>query len=218
MVELDMGQVVVPISGYLGLEPHAVVALVAVSVHHLHMITVAALPITTQLKAESAAIIWGLTLSDLLQLIATLFTLLTVIYAAKQIRSAGRTAKAQLILMIDESLHHYEDVRAAINAGKLPVEDSRLRRYVARFGRIGMLLQLKQIDLDTVNKLYGSRIKKLLDTSGDQVRRIVQKKEHTGWQPMIYLWHEMYNNHGERNLPTPPALPEASPASYDDGD
>jgi hypothetical protein len=148
----------------------------------------------------------------------TIFGLLVgaaaLVVAAVQIRNAARTTQAQLILMIDDSLRPYEEIRARINGSDPQHPAIRMRRYIARFERIGILLETEQISLDKVNQLYGVRIEKLLQHPD---AKALLASDPEGWQGVTYLWQAFYEKgYPGRTFEAPLARKVASPVAEDD--
>jgi hypothetical protein len=154
-------------------------------------------------------------LANWAQLVGVVLAIGALIFAGVQLRAAARATKAQLLLALDESLEPFEDLRCMINGSDKDAQDVRTRRYIARFERMGILVQTHQIDMKTVNELYGARIRKLLECEVLKikvwedgmkknliVREFLRDRE-KHWKGMIYLWRELHKKKYDRHLPSP---------------
>jgi hypothetical protein len=135
--------------------------------------------------------------ADFLQVVGVPLAVLAVIFGGLQLRKAGRTARVQILLALDESLSDFEDIRAKVNRNlkvnrNKPIttrEDKiRLRRYIGTFERVGHALKVKEIKLKTVDQFYGSRFRNLIEYlfASSYARSIVKNCE--GWDDFYYLW------------------------------
>jgi hypothetical protein len=130
--------------------------------------------------------------------------------ADKQLDKAGKTARVQVLLALDESLSRFEDIRAKLNTNQLNIKDNEdekvgLRRYIGAFERVGYALRVEETTLELVNQFYGSRFKKLVEyiDKNDDAKGIFRDEK--GWKDFFYLWRELLPL---RELPQP--LPELS--------
>ena len=120
-----------------------------------------------------------------------------------QLREGKNIARAQFVLSVDQALASFEDLRRSINANKALTEDEALtlRRYVAVFERVGLLLEGHHLDIQLVDELYGSRLEKLLLHREHLVTFVTRKPN--SWRGFIYLWTELRRH--RPSLPDPPA-------------
>jgi hypothetical protein len=145
--------------------------------------------------------------SNLVQVIALPLALLGLWLAWSQVRKAANTAHAELILAIDATLESHLSIREQIRQGwqpKSPGDRNAVRRYVGVFERVGILLKLGEVQLGTVDQLYGDRVAKLLNNDG---ARAVVTDDPEACRDFVFLWRQLRsvrNNH--RNLPEPPPL------------
>jgi uncharacterized phage infection (PIP) family protein YhgE len=103
--------------------------------------------------------------------------------ADQQLDKAGKTARVQVLLALDESLSRFEDIRAKLNANQLDIKDKDekvgLRRYIGAFERVGYALRVEETTLELVNQFYGSRFKKLVEyiNKSNDAKRIFKDEE-----------------------------------------
>jgi hypothetical protein len=76
-----------------------------------------------------------------LALLALGFAVIQIKKADQQLEKAGETARAQILLALDESLSTFEDIRQELNKKQPHITDDKkiaLRRYIAAFERVGV--------------------------------------------------------------------------------
>jgi hypothetical protein len=124
------------------------------------------------------------------------------IMAYLQLRDGKNIARGRFILEIDRSLAPFEKIRRQINQGK-PVPDKiELRRYIAAIERIGLLLRKGYLEMDTVERCYGSRLANLIGKRDGEHIRIVAAKP-SKWEDFVWLWRAMS---APLNLPDAPVI------------
>jgi hypothetical protein len=123
--------------------------------------------------------------------------------ATLTVQYAARTARAQILLALDERLSDFEDVRAQVNNADPKIDLIRLRRYIAAFERVGYALKLQEITLEIVDQYYGDRFARLIRYSP---ARDIVKNRREGWEDFYYLWEELRSyKDNKRGLPEPAA-------------
>jgi hypothetical protein len=115
-----------------------------------------------------------------------------------QLREAKNIARGQFLLALDQSLAPFEQVRRQVNRGEQPGSVA-LRRYIACFERIGLLLRERQLKIGTVDQLYGSRFAKLVN--GGHLGIVQDRPEE--WRGVVWLWEDL---RPLRGLAAPPTL------------
>jgi hypothetical protein len=134
---------------------------------------------------------------------------LAALVAIEQLRAAKAVARSQLILSIDQSLAPHEDVRARINRPsdwrpRTREEKVAFRRYAAALGRLGHLIDQRQLFTKTVDRFYGERFAKLVFSGdGENIRDLITR-EHS-WDGFKSLYGRLQ---AHRNLPAPFWKPE----------
>jgi hypothetical protein len=104
--------------------------------------------------------------------IAAAFAALLVAWA--QLRKTGKVTRGQMILAVDQALAPYSDIRdeARNPSWKPPSNDAteredvkhrrRIKQYMAVWERVETLVADESLDLASVQKLYGTRVRFLL--------------------------------------------------------
>ena len=142
------------------------------------------------------------------------------------------TAEAQAVLAVDQFLAqgHLEEVRRKINDETLHVpveavntaneEAVALRRYVAAFERLGLLIDKGVITIEVADEFYGDRLQRLLVL--DPVKAMVAPNGEgkpgwegkQGWRNFILLWNKV-DEHWRNSIKycwdeqgSPPAVPK----------
>ena len=152
-------------------------------------------------------------ISDIVEIVALPLTLFGLAIGYFQFRSELRSAEravrdatnaaerarsvalAEQVMAVDDALRPYEEVRALLNRrGKKP-DYVQLRRYIAVFERLGLVLELDLITIERVNELYGSRIRRLV--KHERARDILSNA--SGWRSFNYQGNA-------RGLPAPPKI------------
>jgi hypothetical protein len=110
-----------------------------------------------------------------------------------QLRDTKNIARGQFILAIDQSLAPFEFVRRQVEHHHAPTDEKELRRYIAALERIGLLLQKGYLDIEAVERCYGSRLKRLINsTEPDYVQLIIKNvNKEGGWKDFVWLWDHM---------------------------
>lgn len=148
--------------------------------------------------------------ANIAQIVGVVLAIIAAIYAYQQLKAAIASAESQAVLALDQTMAQYEGLRKKLNKGefKNPNDDDLilLRRYVAVFERLGLLLKVGVVNELLADQLYGSRLEKLLKNSDDHVKSIISERDGRGWENFTYLWKQMHNSQGHRDLPEPPTL------------
>jgi hypothetical protein len=155
---------------------------------------------------------WISDVADVAQIVGLVLAILAALWARKQLRSATVSAESQAVLALDQAFSLFEDLRKELNSGSsLGSADKEklvtLRRYVAVFERLGLLLKKGVVGVQLADQLYGSRLSQLLNKSSGQVNKIVAEREGRGWENFIELWRTMRKKAPHRKLPDPDAHP-----------
>jgi len=121
-----------------------------------------------------------------------------------QLRDTKNIARGQFILAIDQSLAPFEIVRRQIEHHHAPTDEKELRRYIAALERIGLLLQKGYLDIEAVERCYGSRLKRLINaTDPDYIRLIIKNvNKEGGWKDFVWLWGRMQDPLKLRAIPS----------------
>ncbi len=135
-----------------------------------------------------------------LTLLALGFAVIQIKKADQQLEKAAETARAQILLALDESLSSFEDIRQELNKSQPHITDDKkvtLRRYIAAFERVGYALKVGEISIALVTYFFGGRFKALADhiRQDRYAQDIVKNKE--AWKYFYFLWKEL-------KLPEPP--------------
>ena len=107
---------------------------------------------------------------------------------------------------------YFEDVRAKLTTTYVPAakeEEVAVRRYVAMFERLGLLLDKDVISPELAEELYGSRLKNLV-TKCQFVREMVADKNDTAkpaWRNFVLLWTVMEERWNDDRRQKPPKMP-----------
>ena len=136
------------------------------------------------------------------------FAVLAIVLAGQQLQLAKRVARGQLILAVDVAFFEFRNLRDRLNTSWDLEESSdvsernEVRRYLAVFEGIGMLVQDDLLTLDRVRRRYAPRLVKLLKKEG--VRKLVEEAEPEDWDDFRYLCRELYGPGKDNRLPFPP--------------
>src|SRR5829696_9232481 len=117
--------------------------------------------------------------ANVAQLVGIPLAVIALGIAAYQLRDAARTAakaetvaEGQLVLAFDQVLAQqtFLGLRAKLGAGKIdknPDEATKvaLRRYVAAFERLGVLVDKGVVSPELADAFYGSRLEKLINNA-----------------------------------------------------
>ena len=152
--------------------------------------------------------------ANLAQLVAVALAIPAAFWAYRQLKSATASAESQAILALDAAFGQFEDLRKELNTGAFlpkaghvaPVDDDKrvqLRRYVAVFERLGLLLQKRVVGAQLADQLYGSRFQSLLTKNGGELNKILSERDGKGWENFVYLWKTLRMEASHRNLPDP---------------
>ena len=111
-----------------------------------------------------------------------------------QLRKAARAARGEFLLAIDQALAtpEFQDLRTKIykssNPWRLPDSSSKrneVRRYIAVFERLGILLRDRSVSIRHVDQIYGDRIAAI--TNNATVRELILDSP-DAWRDFLYLW------------------------------
>lgn len=152
---------------------------------------------------------WIADVADIAQIGGIALAIPASIWAYKQLKSATASAESQAVLALDQAFSLFEQFRKDLNQNSADADDVMLRRYVAVFERLGLLLEKRVMSVELADQLYGSRLEKLLKNAGDPVKSILAEKDGRGWQNFVELWNRMYQDPRTRELPPPPGAPVA---------
>jgi hypothetical protein len=136
--------------------------------------------------------------ADVAQLVGIPLAAIALWIAAIQLKDAARTAnkaeavaEVQAVLALDRVLAQqtFIELRAKLAAGKTDDSDYNtrvdLRRYVAAFERLGMLVDKKVVSPELADEFYGSRLQKLVNNP--YAVNMVNGSP-AAWRNFIILW------------------------------
>jgi hypothetical protein len=148
---------------------------------------------------------WVSHVADVAQIVGIILAVPAAYWAYKQLKSATASAESQAILALDQAFYLFEDFRKQINSDPLRAgrDDVTLRRYIAVFERLGLLIDKGVVGIELADQLYGSRLKKLLESVKPSVKTILAEREGKGWENFTELWSRMRLDAPERGLPAP---------------
>jgi hypothetical protein len=152
--------------------------------------------------------------ADLAQLLGLVLAVLAGWWAYLQLKSATASAETQAVIALDQAFSLFEQFRTRLNNNEkfrkdLNADDAdkvALRRYIAVFERLGLLLKKKVIKVELADQLYGSRLQKLFEHAETPVKTILEQRERKGWDNFWWLWRKM-RDEKYRTLPDPDKLP-----------
>jgi hypothetical protein len=144
-------------------------------------------------------------IADVVQVIGVPLALIGLGVGWLQLRRAARSAHAQNILSLDSLLHNHNEVRSKLQTATwIPadrMERNELRRYMAIFERMGVLLRWRELDLKTIDRLYGHRFEILV--RNPSVQSIVRARQ-SEWEDLVHLWRELESSKKiSRTYPSP---------------
>jgi hypothetical protein len=132
------------------------------------------------------------TAADIGTLALPVVTGLGLWFVREQIRGARQVARGQFLLDLDRDLRKYYDVQLNLMEASWEPRDAgegfQLARYMALFERVGLLVGDGIIDLPTVDRFYGWRIKWLIE---NHCARKDLENRPAGWEGFIALWREL---------------------------
>jgi hypothetical protein len=121
-----------------------------------------------------------------------------------QLRKAARAARGEFLLAIDAALAEPElqNLRTQIYKTERPwtvpdeaSERNKVRRYIAVFERLGILLRDRSVSIRHVDQLYGDRIAAI--TNNKSVRELVLDSP-DAWRDFLYLWKRIQKRRDRR--------------------
>jgi hypothetical protein len=177
---------------------------------------------------SSSLLNWVGHAANVAQLVGIPLAAIALWIAANQLRDAARTAEkaeiaseAQAVLALDQVLaqQRFEDLRTKLNPRPMtPNNDDKivLRRYIAAFERLGLLLDRGVMSAELANAFYGSRIRKLVTNAGEFVKEMVTEeggsRGRPAWRNFVVLWSTMETySEEDRDRPKAPPIPQPEP-------
>jgi hypothetical protein len=162
---------------------------------------------------------WVSHAANVAQLVGIPLAAIALWIAAGQLRDAAKTAnkaeavaEAQAVLVLDLVLaqHAFIDLRAKLAKGKIEKPDENtqvnLRRYVAAFERLGMLVDKDVVSPELAEAFYGSRLQKLIDNAPSAVDMV--DRSPNAWRNFVILCKTLDKHWKEDNnrprAPSPP--------------
>lgn len=127
-----------------------------------------------------------------------------------QLRKAARVARGQFLLAIDAALttEELQEMRRKIyrttkpwEVPDDPREQNKVRRYIAVFERLGILLRDRSVSIRHVDQLYGDRIAAI--TNNESVRTLILDSP-DAWRDFLYLWNRIWRRRNLRGECTKP--------------
>jgi hypothetical protein len=143
--------------------------------------------------------------ADVAQVIGIALAVPAAYWAYLQLKSATASAEAQAVLALDQAFSLFEQFRKDLNrdAATATSDTVTLRRYIAVFERLGLLIKKGVIGVQLADQLYGSRLATLLATAERPVRTMVAEREGKGWENFTELWTRIRRDAPHRDLPDP---------------
>ena len=118
-----------------------------------------------------------------------------ILYAAIQLRASRKLAKGQFLLRLDERFDKHDDVNRKLRPSGVwakpdagPSSDSEwatVDGYMGLFERINVLVRDGIMDMETVNKLYGYRVRNI--AANFRIRQAKLEIERHMWHDFIEL-------------------------------
>ena len=135
---------------------------------------------------------WLVNNLDLIQALIALLgfigTVVSILYAARQLRDSKRSTQGEFLLTIDEMLNRYDAVHKRLSPGgdlasgkSITMDEWRdIERYMGLFERIKILIDDGFIDIDRFDRTYGYRIESII--SNKQIRKEKLEDRADGWR------------------------------------
>jgi hypothetical protein len=126
-----------------------------------------------------------------LTIAALVFAVIQINKADVQLDKAGKTARVQILLALDESLSRFEELRQQVNKRRSDINMIELRRYIAAFERVGYALEVGEINRDLVEHFFGDRFRRVANyiIMNNEAKKIIRNRE--AWEYFYYLWKEL---------------------------
>src|SRR5919108_4193526 len=161
-----------------------------------------------------------MSVADVATLVGLLLTVLAIAVAALQLRKDAKASRGAFLLALDETFAHHEKMRKRVNDSSWdpdpddPDDEKRihagkrnvLRRYMAVFERIGILVTDGSLDLALASTIYGDRFEKLVRACCGPRKAVVWilKEKPEDWLYFIELWRRLETQ--RRGVPELPAV------------
>lgn len=123
---------------------------------------------------------------DISSIAASVATAGGLIYAGRQLRHSRSVATTDALLSLDGLLERFDEIQIKLSRKeKLTTEDFReVALYMGLMERINVMVDQGIVDIDTVNRLYGFRIRTIVENPG--IQQWIKEKKHN-WQDFIKL-------------------------------
>jgi hypothetical protein len=157
------------------------------------------------------------------QLLAAAVTAIGLLFVVRQIREAGRVARADFVLRLGERFgeHHLATYRKFIRGGSWspdqeegpssPAEIAELENYLAYFATLQVLRTRGLLTLKTIDQIFAYRF--FIVVNNPHTSEILkEKKDH--WQLLYILYRDWIKLRNNQNSPVPQGQ---YPLSFDDG-
>lgn len=137
--------------------------------------------------------------------------------AATAAEKAEIVSEAQAVLALDQVLaqQRFETLREKLNRTYAPgtaTEKLTVRRYVAAFERLGLLLDKGVISAELAEAFYSSRLERLVKNCAFVREIVVDKDDKTkgsvAWRNFVLLWTEMEQRWESNDSRKPPRMPD----------
>lgn len=118
-----------------------------------------------------------------------------LIFTGLQVRDARRVAQGEFLLRLDELFRDHHPVHLRLRPGgewagsekgpQSPAEWAEVEAYMGLFERINLLIERKIVDKETVDRLYGYRIRNIV--ANDVIRQAKLVRARASWQDFVNL-------------------------------
>jgi hypothetical protein len=147
--------------------------------------------------------------ANVAQLIAVTLAIPAAFWAYRQLKAGTASSESQAILALDEALYRHDELRKELNSARgyepeaNDPNDVKLRRYLAVFERLGLLLRKRVVRDQLADQLYGSRLEKLLTKNNGHLQPILTERGGKGWENFLWLRRRLADKMDHRTLPDP---------------
>ena len=147
--------------------------------------------------------------ANIFQIVGFFLAIIAAPWAYKQLKAAIASSESQAVLTLDQTPAQYEPLRQELNLSSGFKDDDQdklimLRRYIAVFERLGLLLKTGVVNERIADQFYGARLVSLLNNSHGHVEKIITDRGGRGWENFIYLWEQMRKAAPDRHWPDIP--------------
>lgn len=159
-------------------------------------------------------------------------TIFSIVRASRQLRESRRVTQGQFLLELSDHFRNFEGIHRSLLRTKkgaiwAPPDDdwTSVVFYMGLFERCQVLLEDEALVLDEFERLYGYRLRLLVNRGSVRDRYFSNASEALGWQDFIRIWKQLDDayaartNQGPQN-PAPVHLLQANASRkpQDNGD